>query len=638
MGATVVVWDREESPLDATDEVLRWQSYAEDSRAASIPAYLEHKGERLREKFLAFIHDLGECRVDGKRIIDHLNTGDGFSYWWMTQLAEKSPFKSPRIYDCLRLMALEEILNDRKPSDLALHTPDLELAQAIGQLCRNLKITFTWCPGEPSTGGWAWRKCYGAMPFLVQGLISLRHIVLRWPLRRLKKPLWFSGENAVFLCSYFIHLDPALCRKGIFYSRQWEVLPKYLHDRGRQANWIQHFLFTPTVPDTKTGLRWLRLFNADTSKQGAHAFLDTYLTWEIIARALHSWLQLNLIAWRLRTIKLYFYPEGSVAWLWPFLKRDWLTSLKGPIAMGNCLWVALFDAALKEIPKQETGLYLCENQGWEMAFLHAWRKHGHGRIVGVPHATVPFWHLYYFDDSRTLNSTQQCTKPLPDCLALNGTMARRAFEAQGYRKEQLIDVEALRYLNLLHMTTTPASAEHSPQSTTEPGSVTVLILGDMIPMSMHRFLRLVEDAAKLLPSGYRFTFKPHPGMVPDLSKYPCLSTDVTTDALDRILFGYDCVVAANSTSASVDAYVAGLSVIIGLDGAGLNLSPLRGQRGVHFVSTPGELAQALRDAKVTMPAHRDRNEFFFLDRDLPRWQRLLKLGRVETDFTSSRGV
>jgi surface carbohydrate biosynthesis protein (TIGR04326 family) len=82
------------------------------------------------------------------------------------------------------------------------------------------------------------------------------------------------------------------------------------------------------------------------------------------------------------------------------------------------------------------------------------------------------------------------------------------------------------------------------------------------------------------------------------------------------------------TSAAADAYVAGLSVIIGLDGAHLNLSPLRGQQDVHSVSSPEGLAQALLAAGEKRPAHRDRDELFFLDRELPRWHRLLEFRQL----------
>ena len=621
MISPLIVWDCKADPPDSRGEVLHWQSYVQSGSIFSVPHYLEVHAERLRAKYVAFIHDLGESRIDGKRVVDHLSVGDGFSFWWMTQLVEKNPIKSPWIYDCLRLLALEEILLDRKPSALTFCSSDSNLAQAVRRLCRNLQIHFTWHSGTQSKQKWSLRRLYRGLPYPVQGLISLaRHLLLRWPLRKLEKPKWFSGESAISLCSYFIHLDSTSCEQGRFYSRQWEMLPGYLHGSGKRINWIQHFLFSPIVPDTRTGRGWLRRFNLDASSQGYHVFLDTYLTWGIVVQVLKGWTSLTAVAWRLRHIHSSFCPDGSATWLWPLLCRDWLSSLNGSVAINNCLWLALFDAALKDIPPQQIGLYLCENQGWERAFLHMWRKHGHGEIIGVPHSTVSFWWLCYFDDPRSLHFGQDRAMPLPDRLAVNGPVAWNAFARGGYPVEQLVEVEALRYLNLMGMA---AKRSIVKPLVFQSRKVNVLVLGEMNPESMHHFLGLLEGTMKLLPSDYRFTVKAHPGHAVNLADYPGLQADAITESLDRVLGGYDIVIASNNTSAAVDAYVAGLPVIIGVDGADLNLSPLRGQRDVRFVGTPEELAEAMQAAVQGFIPNQDRNEFFFLDPGLPRWKELL---------------
>jgi surface carbohydrate biosynthesis protein (TIGR04326 family) len=141
---------------------------------------------------------------------------------------------------------------------------------------------------------------------------------------------------------------------------------------------------------------------------------------------------------------------------------------------------------------------------------------------------------------------------------------------------------------------------------------------------VHHLLGLLEEAMRLLPGRFELTFKPHPGYSVNLADYPDLKTDETKDALGQILGAFDVAVAANSTSAAVDAYLAGLPVIIGLDGDELNLSPLRGQHEVRFVSTCEELAEALQTVgRGTAIKESDREHFFFLELDLPRWRRLL---------------
>ncbi len=631
MALSVIVWDQEDAPPAASEKVLCWQSYADGETMVSIPRYLEDHAARIRQKYLAFIHDLGEFQVAGKRVVDHLDRGDGFSLWWMTHLAEKSPLKSPRIYDCLRLLALEEILIEIRPSQLTFITSDKDLAKAMRTLCRHAEIEFRCQLRYRSMRVGLLRRLYDALPSILKGLVSIRHVVVRWPLRKLNRPQWFSGENALFICSYFIHLDPTMCAQGRFYSRQWESLPKSLHDHGISLNWVQLFLFSTVVPDLSTGLRWLRQINLDSANQGFHAFLESYMTFGLAVRVFKAWLRLNVISWHLRNIQSAFYADGSSAWLWPILRGDWQTSLNGSIAISNCFSIELFDAVLADIPQQRMGLYLCENQGWEKALLRAWRKNGHGKIVGVQHSTVPFWHLYNFDDPRSLRSKQRCALPLPDHLAVNGAAAWEALVEGSYPEERLVEVEALRYLNFAPIVKGAVGLASHVQKRLgcELTWLNVLVLGDMMPTSMHHFLTMLEQTCKVLPSSFRFTFKPHPGYSVNLAHYPGLKTNETKEPLSAILGKYDVAIAANSTSGSVDAYLAGIPVIVGLDGNELNLSPLRGRRGVRFVGSCADLFEALQvAARGAVSMDTDRANFFFLDSDLTRWKRLLAYGKV----------
>ena len=116
MALLVIITDQLEDSKNQSKEVLCWKSYEKGENSISIPAYLEEHADSLRRKYLSFIHDLGETTINGKSIVEHMNIDGDFSLWWMSHIAEKSPFKSPRIYDCLRLLALEEILKERKPS------------------------------------------------------------------------------------------------------------------------------------------------------------------------------------------------------------------------------------------------------------------------------------------------------------------------------------------------------------------------------------------------------------------------------------------------------------------------------------------------------------------------------------------
>ena len=84
-----------------------------------------------------------------------------------------------------------------------------------------------------------------------------------------------------------------------------------------------------------------------------------------------------------------------------FLVKEWRDTTFGKSAMKMCLQIALIEDFTKCLPRQKLGVYVQENQPWEVALLHFWRQFGHGQIIGVPHSTIRFWDLRYHRVAQT---------------------------------------------------------------------------------------------------------------------------------------------------------------------------------------------------------------------------------------------
>lgn len=595
---------------------IAWSGYAEPTGVTSVPRYLEQHAERLRAKYLAFVHDLGERSLGGRRLREHFTVADGYSFWWMNRVAEKSPFKSPRIFDCLRLLALEEILVAQRATSATLVTGDVTLRAAVDGLCRGLEIPLETVESA-RVGPAPAARWYDRLPLALQGLLSLRHLVSRWPFRRLRAAAWFGGTEAVFFGSYLYHLDKAATARGAFHSHQWEDLPDMLHAHGRPTNWVQHY--QPDGPlSIKETTALLSGFNARADREGRHALVETFVSLGAVLKIIGLWLWLNGLRWRLREAHTLFRPSGSAAWLWPLLAQDWRLSLSGTAAVSNCTWYVLFDRALSETPRQSRGLYLYEGQGWESALVHAWRKHGHGEVVAVPHSSMPFWYLNIYDDPRCVARDGECAKPTPDRWALNGPMAWKAMTSAGYPAARLAPVEALRYTYLRSF----AATRQGDAAAQASGTIRLLVLGDYTATQTLEMLARVADAAPAFDGRLAVTVKLHPACVLDPAAVAGLDVRFTTAALADILGDVDLAFASNTTSAGLDALIAGLPVLVFLDDATFNQSPLRGSAAVTFVSTTAELiAGVMASAGHRVASTAD--EFFWLDAGLPRWRQLL---------------
>ncbi len=607
--------DGVEAPAPAEGAtVVLWSGYGEDAGVVSVPRHLDMNGDRLRAKYLAFVYDLGETFIRGRRLVDHFRQRDGFSFWWMNRIAEKSPFKSPRVFACLRLLALEEILVERRVGHVTLQTRDADLATAVSRLCAGIGAEFVGSVLPAPSTGISLRRVYEALPHWLQGLLSLRHIALRWRFRSLRPVAWASGPDALFVCSYLFHLSADAAERGEFHSHQWEGLPAWLRDHRVRTNWVHQFL-PDGGRDVPAWVSLLRTFNQDAARHGRHAAFETYLSSATVVAIVTSWLRHLALGWRLRGVGVAFTPKASKAWLWPLLRDDWRNSMGGTAAVTNCMCRVLLDAAVQDLPPQASALYLLEGQGWEAAFVHAWRKHQRGEVIGVPHSSMPFWYLSIYDDPRHYATSSE--KSLPDRWAVNGRMAWTALAAAGVPESRLAKVEALRFQYLA----TPTARRGLPTGRSGP-AVRLLLLGDFTRGQTLRMIQCLSGARDLVQRKLEITIKRHPICPLDTADTGGMVCEFTERPLGEILDQFDIAFASNTTSAGLDALLTGLPVIAFLDDAGFNQSPLRGVAHVRFVSRPAELAAAI-DALAREHVDTPVEDFFWVDEALPRWARLV---------------
>lgn len=619
---TFLVWDSEGQPPDGEWILVLWRGFGEsgDAPGHSIPRRVEQHADALRTRFLSWLYDLGEAQIDGKRLADYLVLRPGFSYWWMTLLMEKSSGKSPDLIDALKLLALEDLTAVYSTGTIILASGDKTLAHAFRLWCRNAGLAFEWRrlkkKSDPAS---LVRRLYRSLPYPVQAVVSLmRTVKQRWTLRRSGNLLRSAAGKEVTFVDYLIHLEPTALATGRYGSNYWSGLVSALDADAVQVNWLHHYVAHELVPKPQRALDLVIRFNENGAGIQSHTILDGALGCSVIGGAVRDYCRVLLVGLRLRKAQQYFRPAGSKIDFWPLFGQDWHKSLFGTTALSNCLFLNLFERTLEQLPRQKLGVYLQENQGWEMAFVHAWKAAGHGRLVGVPHTTVRYWDLRYFFDPRSYERTGKNDLPLPDVVALNGLAAIAAYRQGGFPEDRIVEVEALRYIYLADLRPRRSGAGDLPT-----GPLRVLVLGDYLPSVTRQQMRWLADASSALPDGTRYIVKPHVSCPVRASDYPSLQLQITGSLLVELLGDCDLVYTSNITSAAVEAYSAGIPVVSVLDGGAFNMSPLRGLPGVTYVTGPSELAHALRHPPGSKGVRPE--EYFCLDRKLPRWRHLLGL-------------
>ena len=591
-------------------------SMKSDDISSYLFQYIEDNSKRLREKYTSQIHEIGEYQLNGKSIVEHLSDHRGYNLWWMSKISEKSQINSPQIVDCIKVLALEEILINNKIREVFIcgSSKSDQLTETIERLCSNLNIS---CVNQTSNYQFNVRfKNYLRRlrpEVLSVSLWLFRYLKTYYSLRRRNKVNWFSGDQSIMFFSYFFALDVNKCMRGEFYSNQWSSLPKIFASKGVNINWIHHFMVFEGMNSTQTALGWIEKFNKNSKHQGMHAFFESHLSFFLILVFVKNYIISLFKSFEIVNINQAFRVKGSAVDLWPLLKSDWVKSLRGGTVARNLMFIELVDKAIRNLPYQKNGLYLQENQFWEMALINAWRVNGHGTLIGVPHATVNFWDMRYVNDKRAVSGDDQFAQPKPDLIALHGPAAKKHFIETGYPLSKTIEVEALRYLNI---------EVNEADKVIDPIKINILIVGDFKTSKTLEMISAVVIAAEC-NEDIILSFKPHPGSSISALMINNPSVRITTEPLDLLLPIFDIAIISGSTSAAVDVYYSGTDMIVYLGIDDLNLSPLRKFDDVTFTRSVESLKMQLSDYEKNKLEKSRTQNFFWTESALPRWKILI---------------
>jgi surface carbohydrate biosynthesis protein (TIGR04326 family) len=615
---TLVIWDSKDQPPSRYNKLMLWNSY-ESYKADgvfSISEIVEKNAEILRFKYLKIIYELGEHTANEKKIVDHLEIREDFSYWWMTLMNEKCNFsKSPEITNIIKVLALREWIKKNNFQKILLITSNDQLSSAINIFCDQSRIKYDLHKGVEQKNKINFiLGLYHKLPHSLKALLWLtKHLMSNWTLKGVGVDKWKNSKGKITFISYLFNLHPEYKEKGLFESRYWTSLPQKLKENEIKTNWLHIYIQDNIVPDAFEAKKTIEQFNKSHFGEQIHVTLHSFLSAILVLRVLKDWF--SLVIKQIR-FKKSFIKKSS--FLWPLIKKDYFNSFIGPTAINNLLVLNLFHKAMELLPQQEKGIFLQENQGWEYSLIYYWKSFGHSNsLVGVNHTPLKFWDLrFYFDERCYKNNININSKlPVPSHVGVNGENAKKMYLDSGYPEKNIIELEALRYLHLNDIM--------AISKVNSLDYLNILVLGDYQTENTNHQMKLLESASKLITQKIKLVVKPHPACDISPSDYPDLDLLITSEPIQKLLNNFLVVYSSCNTSASIDAYYSGKFVITTLDPSTLNLSPLRGIEGTIFVESAKQLANALDKFNgLTDKMTYDKN-YFYLNPDLPRWREFL---------------
>ena len=606
---SLTVWANEDLPPLDTENVVLWQAFLPTDPPPtwfSLPEEVHRDKERLRSQYLTWLHDVGVTEDQGRTLVDRTVIRPGLSYWWMSIPADFSLEPNSPAYVAARMMALAPLADRLETTQLNTIGADKPTSQLLKQWARSSGRQVILTSNEKTH--WTRECLYRAVPPLAALRVLLGH--LRLP-RRAKSGAPLSQTSGITFVDYLAHLGPDAAKEGRFDSNYWGPLVDVLDETDEPVHWLHIYadLASGKVVDRDSEL--VRRFNSNAMKQ-THGLLHEHLTWGVLARSCRDYLRVCNYGIRVRHRAQAFTDPQSRVPLWQAFRVTFRDQFFGKTAMLNCIWINLFHETLAIRPHQRLGIYLFENQPWEMAFVTAWRAAGHGELIGVAHSTTRFWDTRYFKDSRDMWSIEgDNPMPWPDRVAVNGPAMRAQCLGAGYPENRILDVEALRYLDIQQELPPPLSE----------GPIRILVCGEYSPHAAKRMLDVVNKALDITNIPIITTYRPHPAYVgPQVRLHPTIQFD-NNASIREAIGAADVVVTGGMSSVLVEAACSGRLALIVSDSDAFLTSPVELPAHAVFVTSPESISAAITNSSAAAQrASVDVNDFYGIDPKLASWR------------------
>ena len=603
--------------------IAHWTKLDVSTSQESIPHKTAEQAQEIRSEYFSWIHDLGRTQINGKTLVAYLKVFENLSYWWMTPIAIKSPFENDSLYPVFKLRMLENLYFEKKCSGLIYCGNNKVLHQTLQAWCQKMKHPYKriCLKNKNKTQPKGIRRWLRKSPYWVQALAFLiKNIFLRY--RHVKsippeKARQAQKKEGVTIVSYFPNIDMEKIKHGEYWSRYWEGLHPVLDKLDYKINWVW-FYFEGSGCKFEEAISFRDACNRKNSEKNRYFVIEEFLTLDTFLKAIKLYFKIYKKGLRLKRVQNEFSFPGSQMNIFPIMEQEWKASFFGNKAMEGAVRIAMFDYMAKILPASPWGLFTWENLSWDFALMTAWRRHQkETKVLAAQHGFFRPFDLRLYSDSRDFNEIAPEAIPLPDKLCANNVEGISLLRKAGFPQDKIAKTEALRYFGLKGR----YQVYKKPLS---PENRTLLVIMGITDRENQLQFKLLKEASSMggLHNYKQIWVKPHPGLSPDGMK-PAYESNIDFLIKDQPLSTLwpevDVVFGAHSTGASWEASWYGIyAIAVGaLDS--LNLNPLAGLPGFHFVTNGPELSEQLKNPQLAeIP-----EDYFFLNEDLKLWKEQL---------------
>lgn len=558
-----------------------------------LDEYIERNSDILRKKYIRYIEEISNYKVDNKKISDFFKINDTLNLWNCSQLVEKNILKSDEIIDCIKFIAISKIIQNyfykNKNKKVITYCLNKNLIFILNYKFPN--INFNHKKIHKTSIIYQIKKIILNNWFF--SFVFFLYYLIRNQLLIKKKNVNYNKKNLII--SYFCHYDKDFLKKKYLLTNHWQNLKKYIK---KKNFYILNFF----IPDKNfKNLRQLvrRVKNNKVENCQPFNFIDFYFDFgnliRIIKYSIFSLRNFNRLQLQKKFIK-----NKEIYCIYLLSLNQLKCSLKGYTAFNNIYIYFCFFNFFNKNKKIKNIFYLMENFSWEKILLNfSYKKNI--TTYGYIHSTMPYWLLNYYN-SESYNNAK---KNLPDNILTSSKINIKQLRDQKIPSKKIRLVESTRYSWL----------DDFKKLKKRDG---MIVFGDYSKNLNLELIKFIKNFL-VINKDIKIYFKNHPAQRYD---YDFNNNRVKIIDSENKKYLYDYYLFSNSTSAAAEyAHVSCNINVINAKNY-LNMSPFKNinKYKKFFVSDVHQL-----NSKIIKNVNNKKtnNYFFHINKSLRLWKKII---------------
>lgn len=184
---------------------IDWIELISKNKFISIIEYVEDNEDFYKNKYCDLIEKIGNIIVDnGENIYQKCQYKSDYNLWQMSTISEKSFFKTPQIFEHIKILALLDLVKAQNPTQINISGINNSTATFLKTLETNINFYFQNITELKS------RKSFTPNFFSKNKRVKASLWLIYQFFKKLKSPAVIKNmnkESSVFIIDYFTHLN-----------------------------------------------------------------------------------------------------------------------------------------------------------------------------------------------------------------------------------------------------------------------------------------------------------------------------------------------------------------------------------------------------------------------------------------------